>query len=68
MLQPPNMTEIFHEMKGNISPDVAFRDYFQPCRQDQDCFNLNALAITEAELRLIANAAIIGESNQPVNG
>ena len=27
-----------------------------------------ALVITEAELRLIASAAIIGDSNQPVNG
>lgn len=28
----------------------------------------NALPITEAELRLIANAAIIGDSSHPVNG
>ncbi len=27
-----------------------------------------ALVITEAELRLIASAAIMGDSNQPVNG
>ena len=32
------------------------------------CFNLSALAITETELRLIAAAAIIGESNNPING
>ena len=30
--------------------------------------NLNALNITEAELKLIASAAIIGDSSQPVNG
>ena len=28
----------------------------------------NAFVITEAELRLIASAAIIGDSNQPVKG
>src|SRR5690606_8530610 len=28
----------------------------------------SALKMTEAELRLIAKAAIIGDSNQPVNG
>ena len=28
----------------------------------------SALAITEAELRLIANAAIMGDNNQPVSG
>ena len=28
----------------------------------------SALPITEAELRLIASAAIIGDSSQPVNG
>ena len=31
-------------------------------------FNRNALARTEAELRLMASAAIIGDSNQPVKG
>lgn len=30
--------------------------------------NLSAFEMTEAELRLIANAAIIGESSSPVNG
>ena len=30
--------------------------------------NRNALEITEAELKLIARAAIIGDNNQPVNG
>jgi hypothetical protein len=28
----------------------------------------SALAITQTELKLIASAAIIGDSNQPVNG
>ena len=32
------------------------------------CLSRNALAITEAELKLIAKAAIIGDSSQPVNG
>ena len=31
-------------------------------------FNRNALNTTDAELRLIASAAIIGDSNQPANG
>ena len=31
-------------------------------------FNRNALNTTDAELKLIASAAIIGDSNQPVNG
>src|SRR5665647_2708699 len=31
-------------------------------------FNLSALAITDTELKLIARAAIIGESNKPKNG
>ena len=30
--------------------------------------NRSALKITEAELKLIASAAIIGDSSQPVNG
>ena len=30
--------------------------------------NLNAFVITETELKLIASAAIIGESNNPKNG
>ena len=30
--------------------------------------NLNALAITDTELKLMANAAIIGESNNPKTG
>ena len=30
--------------------------------------NRNALAITETELKLIASAAIIGESNNPKTG
>ena len=30
--------------------------------------NRSALKMTETELRLIAKAAIIGDSNQPVNG
>ena len=30
--------------------------------------SLSALVITEAELRLIASAAIIGDSSQPVSG
>jgi len=32
------------------------------------CRSRNALVITDKELRLIATAAIIGESSQPVNG
>ena len=32
------------------------------------CRNRNAFAITETELKLIANAAIIGDNNIPKNG
>ena len=45
------------------------------CGQASDCClprtldrSRSALAMTDAELRLIASAAIIGESSQPVSG
>ena len=38
------------------------------CFAKDTAFNLNALVITETELKLIAAAANIGESNRPKNG
>lgn len=52
---------------------AAARDWWRPGYRVIDAFasghlSRNAFAITEAELRLIASAAIIGDSSQPVNG
>lgn len=38
------------------------------CAHARTLRSRSAFAITEAELRLIASAAIIGDSNQPVSG
>ena len=54
------------------SPQCVRNDvHRRACRQS--CFNAaprkrSALPITDAELKLIASAAIIGDSSQPVNG
>lgn len=50
-----------------LSYSVATAD-FAPAPASRPLLKRKALVMTDAELRLIANAAIIGDSSQPVSG
>ena len=62
------LTAIMVRMVSSVSTTDLTQIKSVPAEHPQPLRSRRALVITEAELRLIAKAAIIGESNHPVKG